>query len=214
MRTIDIENWSRGEHFRLFNNFNHPHFSMCANVDVTEFYPFVKQHHYSFTVTVVYVIARAANAIPEFRQRIHGKQVVEYEVVHPGFTILVSEDIFTFCTIEYEENFPTFAERAAEGILAVKTEPTLEEDRSKDDVLYMSPIPWVSFTSFNHPMQLHPGDTIPRFAWGKYFKEGDRLMMPLQVQGHHALMDGIHMGRFYEKVQETLYHPETTLGEV
>jgi chloramphenicol O-acetyltransferase type A len=63
-------------------------------------------------------------------------------------------------------------------------------------------------------MQFHPSDSIPRFAWGKYFKENDTLKMPLSVQGHHAIMDGIHMGRFYEKLQDYLHHPEVVLGAV
>jgi len=45
---------------------------------------------------------------------------------------------------------------------------------------FFSTIPWVSFTSFSHPMQLHPADSVPRLAWGKYFKESDILKMPLR----------------------------------
>ena len=37
--------------------------------------------------------------------------------------------------------------------------------------------------------------------------------MPLSVQGHHALMDGIHMSRYYAEVQDYFDHPDTTLGE-
>ena len=214
MRYIDMQTWSRRDHFKLFTTFNHPHFGMCVNVDLTKFYPYVKRQHYSLTVSIVYVIARASNAIPEFRQRIRAKQVVEHEIVNPGFTILVSDDLFSFCTIEYAEDFPEFVVRATQSIANVKTNPNLDHDPEKDDVLYMSPIPWVSFTSFTHPMQLHPGDSVPRFAWGKYFKESDRLKMPFQVQGHHAVMDGIHLGRFYEKVQDYLHHPEAVLGGV
>jgi len=212
MRYIDMQTWSRRNHFRLFSGFNHPHFSMCVNVDVTAFYPFVKRKGYSFTVSMVYVISRASNAIPEFRHRIRGDQVVEHEIVNPGFTILIDKDLFSFCAVEYVENFPEFAGRAEKNIADVKAHPDLEGNPEKDDVLYMSPIPWVSFTSFSHPMQLHPADSIPRFAWGKYFKESDTLKMPLSVQGHHAVMDGIHMGRFYETVQDYLHHPEVVLG--
>lgn len=212
MRTIDMQTWPRREHFRLFKTFNHPHFGMVANVDITEFYPYIKQHGYSLTISVTYLIARAANAIPEFRQRIRSEQVVEHEIVHPGITILINDDIFSFATFEYTEDFPKFAVRAEEVIAYVKTRPSLNEDSQSDDRLFMSPIPWVSFTSFMHPMQLHPEDSIPRFAWGKFFKEGDTLKMPLQVQGHHAVMDGLHVGRFYEKMQDYFYHPETALG--
>jgi chloramphenicol O-acetyltransferase type A len=36
--------------------------------------------------------------------------------------------------------------------------------------------------------------------------------MPLSAQGHHALMDGFHLGRFYALVQEYLDAPEVYLG--
>ena len=214
MRYIDMQTWSRRNHFRLFSSFNHPHFSMCVNMDVTAFYPFVKRNGYSLTVSMVYIIARASNAIPEFKQRIRGDQVVEHEIVNPGFSILINKDIFSFCHVEYAADFSEFARRAEKNIADVKAQRDLAHIPEKDDALYMSPIPWVSFTSFNHPMQLHPADSIPRFAWGKYFKEGDTLKMPLSVQGHHAVMDGIHMGRYYETVQDYLHHPEVVLGEV
>lgn len=212
MRVIDMQTWPRREHFRLFGSFDHPHFGMCANVDVTQFHPFVKGHGRSFTAAVAYLIARAANAIPEFRWRVRGGQVVEHDTVHPSFTILVKDDLFSFCTVEYTEDYPEFAARAAESMARVKAHPSLE-NADRDDMLYMSPIPWVSFTSFTHPMQLHPADSVPRFAWGKIFEEGGSLKMPLAAQGHHALMDGIHIGRFYEKAQECLSNPQALLSE-
>jgi chloramphenicol O-acetyltransferase type A len=214
MRYIDMQTWSRRNHFRLFSSFNHPHFNMCVNVDVTAFYPFVKRNGYSLTVSMVYIIARASNAIPEFRHRIRGDQVVEHEIVNPRFSMLIDKDLFRFCAVEHVENFSEFAMIAEENIADVKARPDLEGNPERDDVLYMSPIPWVSFTSFSHPMQFHPEDSIPRFAWGKYFKESNTLKMPLSVQGHHAVMDGIHMGRFYETVQDYLDHPEGVLGAV
>jgi chloramphenicol O-acetyltransferase type A len=78
----------------------------------------------------------------------------------------------------------------------------------------MSVIPWVSFTSFMHPMHLDPPDSVPRFAWGRFYKEGKVMKMPLDVQVHHALMDGIHLGRFYSEVQNYFNDPELGLGEV
>jgi chloramphenicol O-acetyltransferase type A len=213
MRYIDMRTWSRREHFSLFNAWDHPHFSMCANVDLTAFYPVVKQRGISFNVATVYVLARAANAVPEFRYRIREGEVVEHEIVHPATTILTDEDLFSFCTIEYSEDFSLFAARAAEQIAYVKEHPTLEDEPGQDDLLFMTAIPWVSFTSFMHPMHLQPADSVPRFAWGKLFEDGKFLKMPLGVQGHHALMDGLHMGRFYAEVQEYLHHPGSVLGE-
>ena len=212
MLKIDMQTWSRREHFEFFKAFNHPHFNMCANVDLTKFHPYVKGQGFSATAAIIYVISRAANAIPEFRQRMRDGEIVEHETVSPSVTILVDNDLFSFCTIDYSQDFVEFAGRAARVIAAVKDNPTLKDPPGRDDLLYMTAIPWVSFTSFMHPMRLHPADSVPRFAWGKYFKEEGRLKMPLSVQGHHALMDGIHMGKFYGLIQEYLDQPELVLG--
>ena len=213
MRKIDLLTWSRCEHFKKFLAFDHPHFGMCANVELTKFYPVIKQSGHSISAAIVYVLARAANAIPEFRYRIRGEEVVEHDVVHPSFTVLSTEDRFGFCMVDYSEDFSAFALKAAERIASMKQNPTLKDPPGHDNLLFMIALPWVSFTSFMHPMHLNPADSVPRFAWGKFFKENGRVKMPLEVQAHHALMDGIHMGRFYAEVQDYFHHPEIVLGK-
>jgi chloramphenicol O-acetyltransferase type A len=214
VRQIDLQAWPRRDHFELFRAFDQPLFSMCANVDVTAFHPFVRRIGASFTVAMVHAISRASNAIPEFRYRIRGDQVIEHESVDPGFAILVDADRFSFCVVEHADDFAVFARRAADAITRVRAHPDLDATADRDDVVYMSPIPWVSFTSFTHPMPSAGGDSIPRFAWGKAFEDGGTLKMPVAVQGHHAVMDGIHMGRYYDRLQEDLHHPELVLGTV
>ena len=54
---------------------------------------------------------------------------------------------------------------------------------------------------------------MPRFAWGKFFEEGGSLKMPLAVQVHHALMDGVHVGKFYARMQEYLSEPSFILDQ-
>ena len=211
MRKIDIQTWPRREHFDLFNTFNHPHFNLCVNVELGAFLPYIREHKISFTVAILYMTARAGNAVPEFRYRLRDGEVVEHETVSPSVTILGDNDLFGFCTVDYNEDFGEFAGKASKLIGAAKEDPSLKDPVGRDDLLFMTSIPWVSFTSFTHPMLLHPTDSIPRFAWGKYFVEGESLKMPLSVQGHHAVMDGLHMGRFYAKVQEYLHHPSVVL---
>ncbi|MEN8241933.1 MAG: chloramphenicol acetyltransferase [Chloroflexota bacterium] len=212
MRIIDLETWPRRKHYEFFKNMSMPHFNLTANVDITEFYPAVKKRETSFTVAVAYILARVANDILEFRLRIQDDRLVEYEVVHPSTAILVDEDKFSFCFFEYHEDFSQFSVGAAKQIEAVKASLLLDDPPDVDKYLFMSSIPWVSFTSMMHPLELNPADSVPRIAWGKYFRQGDRLMMPLGVQAHHALMDGVHMGRYYQKVQTYLDQPELALG--
>lgn len=207
MRVIDQSTWPRRTHFEMFRNWGYPHFNMCADLDLTIFLPAVRESGASFTVCLVYLISKTANDIPEFRQRIRGDLVVEHEIVHPGATILVENDLFSFCSFTYSQDFPKFAAHAQEQIDLVKRDPWIRDDSDQDDQLFMSAIPWISFTSFMHPINF-PVDSIPRFAWGKYFNQGDQIKMPLSVQGHHSLMDGLHIGRYFEIIQAYLDAPD------
>lgn len=213
MHRIDLDTWPRGAHFKIYSAFDHPHFNMCANVDITVFRPCVKRLGTSFSIATVYMITRAANAIPEFRYRIRPGEVVEHEIVHPSTTILTAGELFSFCTFEYTPEYPRFAEQAERQVEQIRHYPTLKDTPGRDDYLFMTAIPWVSFTSFMHPLHMHPVDSIPRFAWGKYFHEGERLKMPLSVQGHHAVMDGLHMGRFYVEIQDYFDRAGQLLGD-
>ena len=213
MRTIDKQTWNRREHYEFFKTFNHPHFNMCANMDLTKTYTYIREKDLSFTAVIIYLISRTANEITEFRLRIRGEDVVEHETVSPSATILVDNDLFGFCSIDYCQDFAEFSRRTAAQIKAAKEHLSLSDPPGRDDLLFMTAIPWVSFTSFTHPMRQHPADSIPRFAWGKYFEESGKLKMPLSVQGHHALMDGIHLSRFYEHIQNYLLHPEEVLAD-
>ncbi len=211
MRQMDMQNWSRREQFKAFSKYDHPHFNICANVDLSNFHPVVKRFELSFTAAMVYILTRTANSIPEFRYRIRGQGVIEHETVHPSFTVLLDGDVFSFCSVNYTEDFPLFAERVSKRIAYVREHPILTDEPGKDDQLYMSAMPWVSFTSVMHPLHMNPPDSVPRIAWGKFFEEGPNLKMPLSVQAHHALLDGVHFGRYYSLVQEYLDHPEDVL---
>lgn len=208
MRKIDLSSWPRRRHFDLFRSFDYPHFALTANVDITAFHAALKQQGLPFHTALVHLLASAANALPEFRQRIRGRapdlEVVEHEVVHPSFTVPSEGELFSFCTVPYHPDLPTFAARAEERIRLARQRAVLEDEPGQDDLLYMTSLPWVSFTSLMHPIRLNPADSVPRIAWGKYFAEGERLVLPLSLQAHHGLMDGLHAGRFYQLVQERL----------
>jgi len=208
MRIIDLSTWPRREQFQKFITFSYPHFNLCTPVDLSAFLPAIKARGISPTVAIVYLIARVANEQPEFRWRIRGEQVVEHELVHASTTILAKDDLFSFCTVPYTSDFTAFAADATQRFAYVKEHPTLEDEPGQDNLLFMTAIPWVSFTSFMHPIHLQPVDSVPRFAWGKFTQDGDRWRMPLSVQVHHALMDGIHVAKYYERFQGHLDQPE------
>ncbi len=201
MSIINLETWPRRKHFELFRAMDYPHFSLCGQVDVSTFYPWTKAHDVSFFQAVIYVLTRAANEIEEFRTRIRGEKVYLHDAVHPSVTVPTAGNLFGFCTFDYTPDFARFLSRAAQAIAAAQANPSLEDEPGRDDLLFMTSIPWVSFTAMQHPIHMHPVDSIPRLSWGKVAQEGERFYLPLCVQVHHALVDGWHVGRYFALVQ-------------
>ena len=208
MKYIDIENWPRREHFHFFSGMDYPHFNICANLDISQLHPFLKKHGLPFFTSVLYLSARAANSIKELRYRIRDGMVVEHETVSTAITVMGNNEVFGYCTIEYRADPEEFMAKAAEVIAKTKENPTITEDSTRDDVFYYTTIPWISFTSLVHPINLNPIDSIPRISWGKYFKSEGCLLLPHSVQAHHGLIDGLHIGKYFTLLQELLDQPE------
>jgi len=201
VRRIDFASWPRRKHYELFSAYAYPYFNLCADVDVAPLVRAARAGRSSFTAHLLYPLARAANSIPELRHRIRGDDVIEHGVVHPATTVLGEDDLFAFCFIEYVEDGAAFVRSAIEALECARRSPSIEDEPGRDDFLFMTAIPWVSFTSMMHPVPLSPPDSVPRIAWGRFRTEGECMPMPLSLHAHHGLVDGIHAGRFYERVQ-------------
>lgn len=215
MKVIEFKNPHRKKHFEFFKRMDQPHFSLCAPVDITTFIDVLKINQIPFTPSIVYCIGKTANQIAEFRQRIRGEQVVEHELVHPSFTVLTEvSDVFSFCTVNFQNDFPAFLQHALSVIEEMKQKPSFEDEEGRDDYLFLSSIPWVSFTQMNHAMHYSPSDSVPRIVWGKYYEENGKIKMPLSVQAHHALVDGRHMGQYFELFQSNLFEAQDWLEKL
>lgn len=44
----------------------------------------------------------------------------------------------------------------------------------------------------------------PLFGWGKYDEKAGQIVLPVSVQSHHSFVDGIHIGKFVDLLQEYL----------
>ena len=82
----------------------------------------------------------------------------------------------------------------------------------RDDLIYFTVLPWVSFSSFAHARTPGRGESVPRIAFGKFTSENKRTRLPISVEVHHALMDGLHVGRFLARLEEMLMEPGNYLG--
>lgn len=202
MKYIDIKTWPRRETYRFYGALDYPHFNVCADMDITALHRRCGRSGASLFKAILYGVSLAANSIDEFRYRIRKSGIVLHEAVHPSFTVLTQDNLFSFCEAEFIRDMTEFFRRTDDAVSYAKKNPYLKDEPERDDYLYVSSLPWVKFTSISHPIHMHPVDCIPRLSWGKFSSEGNRVVMPLSAQVHHGLADGFHVGQFFNRFQE------------
>jgi Chloramphenicol O-acetyltransferase len=203
---IDIKHWKRQSHFQFFSNFEDPLFGMVANVDCSLAYRYTKEHHLPFYLYYLYQSLSAVNAIENFRYRIEEGQPVLYDTIHASTTILKADETFGFVFLPYYANFSDFLDEAQHRIDAAKQVAGLglDKENARHDVIHYSAIPWVSFSSITHERSFQTSAGIPKITFGKYFWQDKKLIMPVSVFGHHGLMDGFHIGQYFEHFEALL----------
>ena len=98
---------------------------------------------------------------------------------------------------------------------ALHSEHLEEEDEDILSLLFISTVPWLNYTEAMMPL---PDNrfSIPSFCWGAYKSEKYlaledgrvvervKTSIPVTLLVNHALIDGIHVGRFFDNLGEEL----------
>lgn len=201
---LDMENYKRKAHFEYFAGLAYPYVGITANVDITELLFRIRNEKLPFFLTICYAVSRAANRVPEFRQRIVDGKIVEFDRCRASITVALEDGTYCYCTLPDEMSFEEYLPYAAGKLEEAKRVGTIEEtEEDAYDKFFISTLPWISYTSLIQPTPV-PADSNPRITWGKYFSQGERIMLPLSVLCHHGLVDGRHLARFYELLEEEL----------
>lgn len=212
---LDTDRWVRREQFLFFKDYDQPFFNVCVPMDVTELLRLARSREdLPFFIVYHYLALRVANEVEPFRYRLRGDRVLVHDRIHMGTTVLIDGERFTFCYFEDDVDFARFAERAVAELDSLRASGgRLEPRNDQDDMVHCSVLPWLAFTSFSHARKRNPEDSVPKIVFGKYFEDGGRFKMPVSVEVHHALMDGVHVGRYFELLQSYFDQPAALLGK-
>ena len=201
---IDMETYKRKSHFEYFNSLAYPYVGITVNVDITELLQVIKAKKLPFFFTICYCVSRSANQIAEFRQRILDNQIIEYDHCRTSHTVALSDGTYCYCDLDSSYSFEDYISYAAqEQEKAKQMNSITEEPEDVLDKFFVSTIPWVSYTALINPTPI-PADSNPRITWGKYFEQNDKVLLPVSVLCHHALVDGLHISKFYELLSEQI----------
>ncbi len=203
-KKIDVNAWKRKSQFLFYKDFDQPFFNITAEVDVTNVLRQCKQSGNSFFLTSLFLSQKVVNTIDAFRYRIQGDEVVIYENVEAGSTILFEDNTFGFCYFKDYSELEVYLLKGEERIRKAKAKKAFLPEDFRDDLIHYSVVPWVSFTSLQHARNTKSQDSIPKIVFGKYYRDGDTMKMPISVSAHHALVDGYHVGRYFSKMEDLM----------
>ncbi|MDT8336528.1 MAG: chloramphenicol acetyltransferase [Candidatus Izemoplasmatales bacterium] len=204
MKDIDIFNWNRRVYYEFYKSYANPCFSLDVNIDITSLISLIKTKQLKFFPSFLYCLMRGLNSIDEFKYRIKKDRVVIHDIIHPSFTVLNSKGNYVFCYTEYKSDFKEFYHDVLDNIEVALKGNNLEDEEGKDDLVFISSIPWISFTSVTHPFSKNDPHSIPRVTFGKYFESNNKYYLPISFQVHHGLCDGLHIARLIEGINETV----------
>jgi len=200
MKVIDINNWDRRKYFDFYKNYNNPCFSINLNLDIDKLIELTKKQNLKFFPTFIYCLMKAMNEIEEFKYRVRNNTVVLHDLIHPTYTVLNEKNQYVFCFTKYDSNFKMFYKNVIQDIEREVKGENLEDETDKDDLVFISNIPWFSFTALMHPFSEDDPHSIPRVSFGKYFVENERIKLPISFQFHHGLCDGFHIAQLIDKI--------------
>ncbi|RZJ30767.1 MAG: chloramphenicol acetyltransferase [Flavobacterium sp.] len=205
-KLLDLENWSRKDHFHFFRKFDEPFFGVTATVDCTAAFETAKSLGVSFFVYYLHKTLRAANQVEPFRYRIEDDKIVVWNQINASPTVSREDGSFAFSLAEYHEDLIEFANATAAEIERVRVTSGLFTRSFEDDnIIHFSALPWVNFTSLSHARSYAVKDSCPKISFGKMsISENGTRTMPVSVHVHHGLMDGLHVGQFIDCLQQEL----------
>jgi chloramphenicol O-acetyltransferase type A len=216
---LDLATWPRRDAFEFFRHFDKPFFNVCTRLDVAPLKAALAAWPGAgLSLACCFIALRLVNRHAPFRLRLEQGRARVHDEVHGSTTVLRDDgESFFFADLVHTADFSAFCKQARAAIDAARTRHA--EFAPKPDetaVVYFTSLPWLHFTSFSHARQwARDGardDSIPRFAFGRAERDGARLWLPMSVEVNHALMDGVHVGRFVQDFETVLAEPQSLLG--
>ncbi|WP_093988481.1 type A chloramphenicol O-acetyltransferase [Massiliimalia timonensis] len=201
---IDLEQYPRKEHYWHYRQAVPCTYSMTVTLDMTHMLQKIKEKGFPFYPVIIYGISRVVNAHQEFRMALDELgRLGYYDVVHPNYTIFHPKtETFSSLWTPYQENLSAFLRQYQENLVRYGDQPTAFSPMPDiPNQFFISCIPWVSFTEFHLNIQHGYNHFAPIFTIGKYQRSGEKILLPLAVQVHHAACDGFHTARLTNELQ-------------
>lgn len=204
---LDYNEWKRKDAYDFFSAYQNPTMCLTSKVKLANFNDYIKSNNLSFYPAFAHCCLEALSKIPESFNRVIDGKLYYSKSLYAGFTILDKNNNINFTEpIKYESEILKFNSEYKKHRDMILNSPDNYDSKRKNEkhiTIYMTCIPWISFTSAINPIKDSYDDNI-RLCWGKFYKENNELMIDVSLQVHHGLFDGMQMCIFFKELQNIL----------
>lgn len=197
--------FNRQAHLDFFAAYDLPVVNITAECRCREFAATAKAKRVPPFAVMLHSIARTSLALEPFRYRILNGRLRHVERLRVSYPVDGVNGNLNYSTFLFDDDFSEFLKRYLADRVEARQAQHLRVSPTEDrDYLFVTCLPWLHFTSIQHPIARFADCSIPNIAVGRFQKAGDALVFPLAVQAHHGLVDGLHINQFASRLAETL----------
>jgi chloramphenicol O-acetyltransferase type A len=201
----------RRDRFDFFDRMASPAVNLCFTLDVPDFRPWCKGQGLAPFHVMLCAVLRAVLHIENFRYRVLDGEVIAIDRLMPSFTVMNQHGDLNFAQFDWSDDVREFVARGqaaraeAANMTALNEKYRTLSPREAKEQVFVTCMPWLDFTSIQHPMMLLATPDIPSLAWGR-FRDGPAggLQLPFSVQAHHGFVDGYHIHLLAQQIAAEL----------
>ena len=204
-KPIDTSSWKRKPYFDHYFSQIRCSYSITVNIDITNVLSFKDRNKIKLYPLLIYVISKAVNKYEEFRTAINDRgEVGIWETLSPCYTVFHKDsESFSNIWTEWNDDLNLFLSNFEQDSKRFGQIDRIDaKPNTPANVFPISSLPWTTFTGFNLNIFADGTYLLPIFTYGKYFKNGNRYLIPLSIQVHHAVCDGFHVSRLINEIQQ------------
>lgn len=135
---IDMAQYARRQHFDYFRSLPYPYVGVTENVDVSGLVRFCREKGCSFYLAFLHAAARAADGVPQLRQRIRDGGIVEYDACPTSHTELLSDGTYCYCTLRHDLPLDRYLPYAEEVRRLARENASIDEDDDVESMYFIS----------------------------------------------------------------------------
>ncbi len=201
---------TRRDRFDFFESFENPLLNLTFPLEVPNFLEYCKAQSLPPSHFFLFCLMRALEQVEAFRFRQLDGKIIRIDNFHASYTVMNADQNLNYTRFENTPDLKTFIERSLKAKVEAESSKALMNTGIEMDIadlkryVFITSIPWMDFTSIQHPVYKFKSADIPSIAWGKFKKVDDKIIVSFSLQAHHGFVDAYHMHLLGIKLAECI----------